>query len=555
MKRRNFLKIFPSAAVTPFVVNGLKLRPFANSKMAGVLGNCDGIDERALVLIQLKGGNDGINMLVPIAQYDTYANLRESIKIPDSGSDQFIPLDNTLADDKKVGLHPAMTALKALYDQGWVNIVQGVGYESPNQSHFKSTDLWLSGGDGTPENYNIKSGWMGRALQAFFPDVQGSPTTAMPDPLGMQVGDPNPSLGFHTETEHQNVINLSGQDAAGFFSLVQTIGGAPLQDIPDSQYGDEIAYILGIEQSVNLYAQRISQVFSDGTNALSYPDTDLAKQLKTVARLIKGGCKTKIYLCTLGGFDTHNSQTAQGGTALDGSHAQLLFELSEAIKAFYDDMDAMGIAEKAVSCTFSEFGRCAAENGSFGTDHGTLAPMIMVGKAVTPGVSGTNVDLSNLTNDNQLQNMQHDYRQVFTTLLQDWLGANQYVLEETMFENYVKIPLLAPTYAVDPDCYYGGTTFTETPSSAAVQALRVFPNPAVYHTEVVYESGQSFTARLSVFDLTGKPMYTGTVTVQAGTNLFFLDVANWPSGYYVVRLEDRSTGSAAVCKLTVVGAR
>lgn len=209
MKRRNFLKILPSAAtVTPFVVNGHTMRPFANTSMARLIGNCEEVEGRTIVLIQLKGGNDGLNTIIPIAQYDKYVELRPDIAIPETGADAYIPLDTTLKGDKQVGLHPHLTGIKELYDKGWVNIVQGVGYQQPNQSHFKSTDLWLSGGDGTYDNFNIPSGWMGRSMQALFPDVYGAPTATMLDPLGIQIGDSTPSLGFHTETEHQNVINL-----------------------------------------------------------------------------------------------------------------------------------------------------------------------------------------------------------------------------------------------------------------------------------------------------------------------------------------------------------
>lgn len=217
MKRRNFLKILPAAGVSSFVVNGFSLKPFANSRIAKIVGDCSDIQERALILIQLKGGNDGLNNLIPIAQYDRYRVLRPTTGIADTA---YIDLDTTLKDSKRVGLHPAMSAVKALYDKGWVNVVQGVGYQSPNQSHFKSTDLWLTGGDGTPANYSIPSGWMGRSMQALFPDVEGAPTPDMPDPLGIQIGDSNPSLGFHSETEHQNAINLTGQDPAGFYNLV-----------------------------------------------------------------------------------------------------------------------------------------------------------------------------------------------------------------------------------------------------------------------------------------------------------------------------------------------
>ncbi|MCC6460262.1 MAG: DUF1501 domain-containing protein [Saprospiraceae bacterium] len=552
MKRRNFLKIFPAAGVSSFMLNGYALRPFANSKIAKLVNSCDGLDERTLVLIQLKGGSDGLNVLIPIAQYDTYAGLRPTIGIPDSGSSAYIDLDTTLKDSRRVGLHPAMVEVKDMYDKGWVNIIQGVGYESPNQSHFKSTDLWLSGGDGTPANFNIPSGWMGRSLQALYPDVLGAPTPDMPDPLGIQVGDSNPSLGFHTETEHQNVINLTGQDPAGFYSLVQTIGGAPILNLPDTDHGQELAYIMTVEQSVNKYAQRITDVFNAGTNVGSYPaDNRLGDQLKTVARLIRGGSKTKIYLCSLGGFDTHNAQVDSGDTSL-GEHADLLKTLSQAVKAFFDDLEAMGIADKVMGCTFSEFGRCAKENGSFGTDHGTLAPMFIFGKPASAGVTGTNVDLSDLTNDNQLKGVQNDYRQVFATLLQDWLGVNNYVIDQTMFEDFAKLPLVGASYLVDPQCYYGGSvTITDSVFNKPA-ALRAFPSPARHTTELVFTSKGNFPGRLSLHSLSGGLVSSENIQVFPGDNYYYLEVGSLPAGHYVARLENMLSGMAEVVKISVV---
>lgn len=552
MKRRNFLKIFPAATVTPFVVNGHALRPFANNQMASLLNSCEGVEDRVLVLIQLKGGNDGLNNIIPIDQYDTYANLRPSIGIPE---DQVINLDGTLPNADQVGIHPSLLKFKELYEKGWATVVQGVGYESMNQSHFKGTDLWLSGGDGTLANNNLKSGWMGRALQAFYPEVEGVPTTSMPDPLGIQVGDPTTSLGFHTETEHQNVINLSGQDAAGFYSLIQTIGGAPIANIPDSEHGDELAYIMGVEQSTSLYAQRITQVFNAGSNFLSsYPTTNasrLAPQLQTVARLIKGGCKTKIYLCQLGGFDTHNAQV-NGGNPTVGDHANLLLDLAESIKAFMDDLDGLGLADQVTACTFSEFGRCAKENGSDGTDHGTLAPMYVFGKNIAAGVRGTNVNLSNLTNDNQLQGAQFDYRQVFTTLLQDWLGASENVLTETMFEGYSKIALVDSAAIVNPDCYLPMMVGTQD-NYLTQKPLTIFPNPASIQAEIGFtNSGAAFDARLTLHSLGGAMVSATTVRVEQDANVFFLDVSPLPPATYFLRLENQGTGRAQVAKLSVV---
>ena len=549
MKRRSFLKIFPAAGVTPFVVNGHPLRPFANSKMARVLSSCDGVEDRVLVLIQLKGGNDGVNTIIPFNQYDSYANLRPSIKIPEAS---LINLDTTLGNNEQVGLHPSLLSLKALYDEGKASIVQGVGYQNMNQSHFKGTDLWLSGGDtSSSDAYNIPSGWMGRSLQALFPDVAGTPTTDMPDPLGIQIGDSSPSLGFHTETEHQNVINLSGQDASGFYSLIQTIGGAPILNVPDSQHGDELSFIMGVEQSTSLYAQRITSVFNAGSNSITYPaDNLLANQLKTIARLIKGGCKTKIYLCQIGGFDTHSAQVLNG-LPTDGTHANLLKGLADSVKLFMDDLEGLGIAEQVAACTFSEFGRCARENGSDGTDHGTLAPMFVFGKNIEAGVQGTNVNLSNLTNDNQLQGVQFDYRQIFTTLLQDWLGANNNVLVETMFEGYAKLPVLEGAAVVTPDCYLPQTVGIFDPVSRPTP-LTIFPNPASVTAEINFQSEFAFDARLTLHSLGGNLVATQNVRVEPGVNMFNFDVISLPPATYFVRLENRNSGAANVAKLSVV---
>ncbi len=545
MKRRNFLKILPPLGVTPFVLNGFSMLPFANRQMANVLASCEGVSERVLVLIQLKGGNDGLNTIIPLPDYDRYMALRGTIGIAEAAA---IPLDTTLPNGDQVGLHPSMTGIKALYDQGWAAIVQGVGYQSMNQSHFKGTDLWLSGGGGGGALNNITSGWMGRALQAFYPQVTGVPTPVMPDPLGIQVGDPNTSLGFHTESEHQNSINLSGQDVAGFYSLVQTIGGAPLAEVPATEQGEELDYIMGVERSIGLYAQRITQVFNAGTNSIStYPNTALASQLKTVARMIRGGCKTKIYLCQLGGFDNHSGQVDAGDTSV-GTHAQLLKTLSDAVKTFFDDLDGLGLADRVAACTFSEFGRCAKENGSFGTDHGTLSPMFLFGKGVRPRVHGTNVDLDDLTTDNQLKTKQFDYRQVFASLLQGWLGANNWVMEQTLFEGYEQLLLMDKNYTVGKDCYIGGNPIIHDPFP---KYLTVSPNPASSRAEITYESPAAFEATLSLHSLGGTLVTGRREFIQPGTNSFYLDVTALPVGIYFVRLENTASGRADVAKMSV----
>lgn len=552
MKRRNFIKkAGQTAAITPFVVNGYSMTPFANLQLANMI-NCNGVNDRVLVLIQMKGGNDGLNTIVPINQYDKYASLRPTIKIADTGANKFIDLDTTTKWSHRAGLHPNMTEVKAMYDAGLVNLVQGVGYTNPNQSHFKSTDLWFSGGDGTSANFNIPSGWIGRSLQAFFPQVKGLPTPEMLDPLGIQLGDPNPNLGFHTESEHENYINLAGQDVSGFYSLISTIGGLPPADIPDTDMGHELEYIKSVESSVDAYAQRISAVFNAGSNAGTYPSIDLANQLKTIARLIRGGCKTKIYLCTIGGFDTHDGQVDPANTSI-GVHADLMGRLSKSVKAFFDDLQAAGTSEQVMAVTFSEFGRCMKENGSYGTDHGTVAPMFIFGKGVKPGLTGANIDLSNLTNDNQVKTISTDYRQVFGALIQDWLGGNDYVMSKSYFDKFAKANVVGESFKVLPNCQIGGTDIIiDNQAKLAAQELTVFPNPCRDVAEVWFPSERGFAARVGLFSLQGALVSAKDVVIEPGDNLFYLEVGSLPVGPYFVRLDGRLGEARAVAKLMVI---
>lgn len=539
MNRRKFLRLSAPLALAPLALDGISLRAFAPNSLMQQL-SCEGVSDRVLVLVQLKGGNDGINTFIPIAQYDTYANLRPTIRIPATGTGAYIPLDNTLAAANQIGLHPAMTALKNLYDAGKVNIVQGVGYANQNRSHFKGTDIWLTGGDSTAENYNLTSGWMGRYLGYSYPGIGGNPTVDMPDPLGIQLGSSESSLGFHTADEHTASINLSGQDPSGFYSLVSEIGGAPIANVPNSEYGNELQFIMDVEQSISVYAERITSVFNAGTNSATvYPDWRLADQLRTVARLISGGSRTKIYLTQLGGFDTHNVQIDPSEPSI-GIHATLLQELSESIKAFQDDLQALGLDDRVMTLTFSEFGRKAAENGNWGTDHGTLAPMMLFGKGVQAGVTGTNVNLGDLANDSQLQYQQYDYRQVFTTVLQDWLGAANDTINATLFEDYLsqKLPLVANNYLVSPDCYLSAIANSINPdtANAATSAIALYPNPVRGLAQLRYQSPRYTDGTISIWHNNGAQVSVRKISLQQGDNQLVVPVQNLPAGSYWLRL-------------------
>ncbi len=457
MNRRKFFKVATPLAATPLVIGGTSIRAFANQNLLQNTIDCEDVAGRILVILHLKGGNDGLNTLIPTEQYDTYVNQRPTLALPDYGINPYIELDSSLPLEQQVGLHPGMSAFKSLYDEGKVGIIQNVGYEMPNLSHFKSSELWLAGGDGTPENFNIQTGWMGRYLNRSYQGYIGSPTMAMPDPPGMQLGDSKRSIGFMSESEFSVSINLTGQDPSGFYNQVTEIGTAKLNEVPMSQYGSELQYAMAVQDSVSLYAQRISQVFSQGTNSHNNysPISELAAQLKTVARLISGGCKTKVYLLNLSGFDTHALQS-ESDDPTAGRHAVLIKDMADSMKAFQDDLAGLGLDQKVLTVTFSEFGRKATENNALGTDHGTVAPMFVFGTAVKPGMLGINPNLANVTNDGQYQSeLEYDYRQVYATLLQDWLGASDTVIEETQFNPYIdnKLPIIDQAAIADPGCY------------------------------------------------------------------------------------------------------
>lgn len=455
MKRRDFVKYTSQLSFAPLLIQGVPLQSFLTSDMVPLI-NCSGIDDRILVVVFLKGGNDGMNTLVPIHQYDDYINLRPAIGLPDTGTGAFVNLDSNLSLENQVGIHPNMTGFKTMYENGMASVIQGVGYPDSNASHFKSTDLWLTGGDGTAPNFNIESGWMGRYLEAAYPGLVGSPTESHPDPIGIQLGDRKPSLGYYSDLGNYTAANLTKQDPAGLYSLVQSVGTPNHLSPPISEYGNEIAYIMSVENSMSVYAQRVTQVFNNGSNSsVTYPDSDFARQLKTIARLISGGSQTKIFLVHTSGFDTHAGQV-QGGSPHLGTHANLLSNVFNSLKAFHDDLGLLGQDQRVVSSTFSEFGRKMSQNGSLGTDHGNFAPMFLFGQAVESGVFGTNVDLTQVTESGTLfsTEMQFDYRQIFRTLIQDWLGGGTGIVTSTQFNPYPAIPgLIDASSIVDPSCY------------------------------------------------------------------------------------------------------
>jgi hypothetical protein len=316
--RRNFLKKLPLAMSIPFAIGGIPIRVMGNnqlSKMAKLSADQD----RVLVILQLHGGNDGLNTLVPVDAYDLYYSKRSNIAIPKTGLRSFIPLDSTLPAEMQVGLHPDMQALKAMYDTGKVAFIQGVSYKNNNGSHFRGRDIWFMGG--SSEDY-YSSGWIGRYLKETispkqypedFPETEDG---GMKDPLAIEMGS-DVSLIFHQEGNIP--MSISVEDPEYFAKLVSELEGFidvdldprgfPPDFLSQSNYYNELDWILSLEDKSKSYAERLFEVWKAGQeSAVSYPEKYpfhapkasaenlLSPQLKLIARMLAGGARRKYFL-------------------------------------------------------------------------------------------------------------------------------------------------------------------------------------------------------------------------------------------------------------------
>nr|MCU0388976.1 DUF1501 domain-containing protein [Chitinophagaceae bacterium] len=420
-------------------------------------------------------------------QYDTYATIRPSLRITNTGTGAFIPLDSTLPENRFCGLHPSLTGLKSLYDQGKLAILPGVGYPAPNYSHFASENTMFSGKDGNT-NQSLQDGIFGRYLASVFPNLAGNPNSQNRDPLAIHMGSSNPSLFYghtHETGIEYNITSLQTElwGTTGFQTNAI--------DIPEgSEHQELLDYILFIEKSMDVYYDRVTQNFANGSNsAVSYPNTDLGRQLKTVARMLKGGSRTKIFQVTLGGFDTHVNQ-AVAGTPHTGTHANLLANIADSLLAFQNDLEALGFADKVMTVTFSEFGRQVRQNANQGTDHGNISPFFVVGKQVQPGVLSSHPLIPSTGFQYADSERRFDYRQIFATLLQDWLGSDDATMKVAELDTFStpdkKLPILQAAAVVAPACYVRNLAVCNDPEETIVAVARATENGWTWYAPADY---------------------------------------------------------------------
>lgn len=517
MKRRGFLRRAIPVTTIPFLLGGLPIRAYGRSPLLDALTAGSAATDRVLVLVQLGGGNDGINTVIPLDQYSAYYNLRNNIAIPEHAVARLT---------HATGLHPAMSGMRSLFDRGSLTIVQGVSYPNPDLSHFRATDIWLTAANA---NEYLTTGWLGRYLENEFEGYpEGFPNEVLPDPPAIQIGaQVSPML--HGE---RGPVGISLHDPESFYRMVGNEGHSD-PSLPATNAGNELAYIRHVSFQSAEYGERVREAVERNRSARRsalYPArglNTLADQLRIVATLVAGGLKTRIYVVNLFGFDNHSSQVESGNTVA-GVHASLLEKLSTAVAAFQDDLRLLGIGERVLTMTFSEFGRRVQSNSSLGTDHGTAAPLFLIGNGVRAGMVGLNPDLSRLDNGNLV--MQFDFRSVYASVLHQWLGSGDRGRELTLLRDFPELPLIRSAYHINPD----GSAI----HPSAFRLLDNFPNPFNPETTIPFELADEAHVVVEVFDVRGRLVRTLVNSYhQPGRyEARFVADSRHASGTYVCRL-------------------
>ncbi len=548
MKRRDFLttglKIGVAANTLPVLLGGMPLRALGRSPLRNMLEASSSTNNNVLVIIQLQGGNDGLNCVVPFTD-PNYLTLRPTLGL--SGSN----ITAALPDHQSLAFHSAMGDFLTLYGQGGGNgpmaILQNVGYPNPILSHFRGTDVWNTA---TDSGIYASTGWVGR----FLANQYGAPQTGTGSwPLGIEFGNALSDIFLGANGGMGIAMNSMPSKAApggqNYDAITQTT----------TQY-NELAFVRLIQQESEVYS---ATIVSRGItkNKVTYPSSTLATQLAGIAQMIAsqlqtGSVQTKIYLVTQGSYDTHSNQISR--------QASLLTDLSAAVLAFQQDLQAFGtvngvnMADTVAMMTYSEFGRRVQENGS-GTDHGTSAPHFVIGTMVKGAVYGSDPDLSTQTSDpneinknnegvpgNLAYDPTHDFRNVYATMINEWLmaGADQATIS-TVIQDVLTQDSSA-TYSATKTPWQSlgifqtsGTQYVgSAPGTVGLMLLQNYPNPVTSTTTIPYMLDAAGPVELSIFSSDGIEVARPVEGWQtAGSQSVTFDASKLAAGAYFFRLK------------------
>jgi uncharacterized protein (DUF1501 family) len=515
MKRRSFIKNTIPVAFLPALLQGQNVSAYGPDNMLSRLAASFVDSDHVLVLVQLNGGNDGLNTVIPLDQYSNLSKARSNILIQDT---KVLALNGTTA----TGLHPSMTGMQKLYNDGKLTIMQAVGYPTPNYSHFRATDIWNTASD---SNQLLSSGWVGRYLSEEYPNFpSGYPNTNMPDPLAIQVG----SLVSTALQGLQVSMGMAITDPANFYQMIN----GTTDQTPNTHAGHELTYIRTVASQTTQYATAIKAAASKATNLSTlYPSKNsLADQLKIVAQLIAGGLKTRIYMVNLGGFDTHSLQVDTTDSS-KGDHATLLDKLSSAIYAFMDDLKLLKVDDRVLGMTFSEFGRRIQSNFSGGTDHGAAAPLFLFGNKVKGGIVGTNPVIPATIAADDNVTMQTDFRQIYSTILSDWFCLQPADVKTVMIKDFNKQNI------INGNCNNNAVA-QDIRRNAGIALIKNWPNPFDSQTTIEFIS-EGGNVMIELYDIQGHLVRIITDQVYApGTHQLIIQRDSLAAGTYYCKLQN-----------------
>ena len=438
MKRRSFLHSLSHLSASPFII--------PNSLFGGYLSSLSSLSNtlskgKILILIKLDGGNDGLNTIIPFDQYSNLNKVRKSVILP----------ENSIIDlgGSNLGLHPELSAFKKLYREGRFKVIQNVGYNNPNYSHFHSMDVWESSsfseneyaGEGNNVN-TVNTGWIGRYLEDLHPGYPYEyPNFNFPHPLAVEFGY-NSSFLFTGNRSVTNSVTISPRDFYRIFKDIQ-------KEYPETPEGNKLKYLQLVINHSNSYGEVLKEFYERGSIKYSFSPSNLSNQMESVTKLITGGLNTRVYQVSLSGFDTHSEQVDPNDTT-QGMHANLLRQLNESIEKLFQNLDETGDSDRVLVMTYSEFGRTVISSDSYGTDHGDVAPMFFFGNKVDSTILGSNPIIPPDADWTYALKKEFNFQNIYYSVIKQWLGGNEDTAENVLFKKFDQLPIIQSKY-IDTD--------------------------------------------------------------------------------------------------------
>lgn len=535
MKRRDFLKntaaVGTAAALAPNILKGDPLvRTIKNNEISSLE------HDRIIVILELFGGNDGLNTIIPGDEvYDVYEQLRKTHLYIRKDIDNPYPFGGD--QEQKFYMHPNIVdgvhndGFKRLFDEGRLGIVEGVGYDQPNLSHFRSQDIVLTGINNSDPSVNLVDGWLARYFLSQLPNY---PFEIPEHPLAIQIGG-SLSLILKSSGGH---MGIALTDPEKFYELGNGLKPKEaLYDPAETNHESEFNFVNVIAQQSEQYSEAVYNAYQAGKDkvAVQYNTNDsVESSFAMISALIAGGLETKVYYVRMGNFDHHAQQANED--RISGQHPTLINKMANAISKFMDDANQQGWGDRMVGMTISEFGRRPYENGSHGTDHGAANSQFVFGNYAEGGFVGNLPDLVNL---DQTQNVvkQYDFRTVYADFLQTWFDATNEEIESIF------------------GSYFGPIGLLRKPTSVHDQAMvdhkkiRVFPNPSSGSTNVTFELRIPAEVEISIFETAGRRIkLVRKGRMQAGVQNIPFDIER--SGHYICSVT--VNGKRYVERLTIV---